>query len=361
MQHVLLNPGPVVLSDAVRAALTRPDLCHREPEFAQLQHAVRAALLDVAALPAREWSAVLVAGSGTAAVEAMIASLVPRGRALAVVANGVYGERMARIAAAHEIPHEVLELEWGAEVRPEAVAELLRRRDDFAGLAVVHHETTTGRLNDLEAIAGAARSSGVPLLVDGVSSFGSERIDFEDWNVTACAATANKCLHGAPGISFVIAKRASLGACAEAPRSVYLDLAGHSAQQDEGSTAFTQPVHVLYALDAALREHAREGGVRARGARHRELAERVRTVLADLGVEPYVDPRESSACLRAYSLPAGVTYDALHDGLKARGFVVYAGQGGLGRRIFRISTMGAIADADVERLGDALREVLAVG
>ncbi len=359
MRHVLLNPGPVVLSDAVRAALTRTDLCHREPEFAELQGAVRAGLLRVADLPAEAWSAVLVAGSGTAAVEALVASLVPRGRALAVVANGVYGERVAAIAAAHGIEHEVLALGWGDEVAPAAVAELLARRPDFAGLAVVHHETTTGRLNDLEAVGAVARAAGVPLLVDAVSSFGAEELDLERWGVAALAGTANKCLHGAPGISFVVARRAALAAACEPPRGVYLDLARHAAQQDAGSTAFTQPVHVLHALSAALDEHAQQGGWRARRARYRELAERVRATLSDLGVEPWLDPAASSACLRAYALPAGRGYAELHDGLKERGFVIYAGQGALERRIFRIATLGAISDADVDRLDAALRDVLA--
>ena len=359
MQPVLLNPGPVVLSAAVRAALARPDLCHREPEFAALQSRVRAGLLQVAELSAEAWSAVLVGGSGTAAVEAMIASLVPRERSLAVAANGVYGQRMAAMAAAHGIAHEVLELDWGQPVGRADVEELLARRDDFAALALVHHETTTGRLNDLDAVAPLARARDIGLLVDAVSSFGAEELDFERWNIAACAGSANKCLHGAPGAAFVIARREQLGVCAERPRSVYLDLAAHAAQQDAGSTAFTQPVHVLYALEAALDEHAREGGWRARRARYVELAERVRSSLADVGVEPWLDPGESSACLRAYALPSGCTYAQLHDALRERGFIIYAGQGGLGQRIFRLSTMGAIDDDDIDRLGRALRAVFA--
>jgi 2-aminoethylphosphonate-pyruvate transaminase len=354
---ILLNPGPVVLSERVRGALLRPDLCHREAEFSQLQEEIRARLLGVYALAPEAWSAVLLGGSGTAAVEAMLASLVPQGGRLLVLANGVYGERMAAIARAHGIECRALELVWGAPLELGAVREALRSAPGFGHVAVVHHETTTGRLNPLGPLAALCAEHGAQLLVDAVSSFGAERIAFGE-GLAACAATANKCLHGAPGVSFVIARRDALRAAATPARGVYLDLQRWATEQERGGTPFTPPIPSCYALREALAELAQEGGWSARGRRYARLAEQVRTGLERLGIAPHLPPQDSSAVLRSYALPAGLGYDALHDELKKRGFVIYAGQAALRQRVFRISTMGAITDGDLERLLAALAQIV---
>jgi 2-aminoethylphosphonate-pyruvate transaminase len=120
--------------------------------------------------------------------------------------------------------------------------------------------------------------------------------------------------------------------------------------QDQRNTPFTPSVHAYYALVEALREFSDEGGVSARHARYATLAEQVRAGLAARDIEAVLPPECSSVVLRAYRLPKGMGYEQLHDGLKARGFVIYAGQGGLSKQLFRISTMGNIASADIERL-----------
>ncbi len=352
---ILLNPGPVNLSPAVREALLGPDLCHREPEFTQLQARVRRRLLGVYGLAPQDWSAVLVCGSGTAAVEAMLVAL-PAGARVLVIENGVYGERMRRICEVHGIAYEALHLEWGAAIPLEAVEDRLDT-GRFDHVAVVHHETTTGRLNPLRALDVLCAARGVGLLVDAVSSFGAEALYFQA--LAACAATANKCLHGVAGLSFVVARRTWLqGACD--PRSVYLDLAAYARAQEAGDNPFTMPPQIHYALDVALEELERDGGWPARHARYRTLAERVRQGLAALGVAPLLAEGERSVVLRAYRLPERLSYERLHDALKAEGFVIYAGQGGLAKRIFRISTMGEIGLDDVERLLDAFGRVLAM-
>jgi 2-aminoethylphosphonate-pyruvate transaminase len=218
----------------------------------------------------------------------------------------------------------------------------------FTHLAVVHHETTTGRLTKLDALADLCRTRGIRLLIDGVSSFGAEFIDFGDAALAAVAATANKCLHGVPGASFVIVRRAALAAAAS--RTYYLDLSRLAALQDRRNTPFTPAVHVYYALVEALREYEDEGGRIARYQRYSTLSHQVRRGLASLGIETVMPPDESSVVLRAYRLPDGVTYTTLHDALKDAGFVIYAGQGDLSRTLFRISTMGNVASADMERL-----------
>ncbi|MCA8091209.1 2-aminoethylphosphonate aminotransferase [Burkholderia anthina] len=346
---LLLNPGPVTLTERVRRSLLQPDLCHRESEFFDLQDEARARLVAAYELDPAEWAAVLMTGSGTAAVESMVAALVPQDGKLLVIENGVYGERITQIATQYGIAHDVLKHEW---MQAPDLVQIAARLDagGYSHVAVIHHETTTGRLNDLGAIAEVCRARGVKMLVDGVSSFGAEAIDFAGGVIDAVAATANKCLHGVPGAAFVIVRRSALAKAAS--RTYYLDLGRLAKLQDQRNTPFTPSVHAYYALVEALREFDEAGGWRARHAHYKALADQAQAGLAARGMPLVLPEGASSVVLRAYRLPQGVTYETLHDGLKARGFVIYAGQGGLSKELFRISTMGAIAAADVDRLLD---------
>jgi 2-aminoethylphosphonate-pyruvate transaminase len=348
---LLLNPGPVTLTERVRRSLLQPDLCHRESEFFDLQDEARERLLSVYGLNRSEWAAVLMTASGTAAVESMLAALVPKTGRLLIVENGVYGERMAQICAQYQIAHERVVGDWLQAPDVAAIAARLDASSDSSRcthLAVVHHETTTGRLNDLEPLNALCRARGLSLLIDGVSSFGAEALDFSDTSLSAVAATANKCLHGAPGASFVIVRRSALAQATS--RTYYLDLGRLARLQDQRGTPFTPAVHVYYALVEALREFAEQGGRLARYRRYAALAEQVRAGLANLGLEMAVPAEQSSVVLHAYRMPPGLTYTALHDALKAEGFVIYAGQGDLSKIVFRISTMGDLSSLDIERL-----------
>lgn len=356
---LLLNPGPVTLTERVRRSLLRPDLCHRESEFFDLQDEARTRLLQTYALDPSVWTAVLMTASGTGAVESMVSALVPQKGRLLVAENGVYGERIAQICAQYGIAHERMRREWMQPLDPEAIAGLLDAAvasTPFTHLAVVHHETTTGRLNDLGPLGALCRARGVQLLVDGVSSFGAEALDFSDVSLASVAATANKCLHAIPGVSFVIVRREALADAAS--RTYYLDLRRLARLQDERNTPFTPCVQAYYALVEALREFTDQGGRLARYRHYAALAGQVRTGLAALGIGAVLPPEESSVVLRAYRLPAGLTYPRLHDALKSAGFVIYAGQGNLSGTLFRISTMGNLASADIDRLLQCCARVL---
>lgn len=350
----LLNPGPVSLTERVRRSLLQPDLCHRESEFFDLQDEVRRRLLSVYGLDPEVWTAVLLSASGTAAVECMVASLVPEHGRVLNAENGVYGERIAQICAQYRIPCERLAGDWMQPLDLGAL-ERLAAQARCTHLAVIHHETTTGRLNDLRPLSELCRARGLELLVDAVSSFGAEALEFGDRSLSAVAATANKCLHGVPGVSFVIVRRAAIEAAHS--RTFYLDLGRLARLQDQRNTPFTPAVHAYYALLEALREFADEGGRLARHRRYAALAEQVRAGLAALGIDTAVPAQQSSVVLRAYRLPAGLTYETLHDALKRAGFVIYAGQGGLSGQLFRISTMGDVSAADIERLLQCVAEI----
>jgi 2-aminoethylphosphonate-pyruvate transaminase len=357
VRSILLNPGPVSLSEGVRNAVASTDLCHREAEYFDVQDEVITGLLQVYDCERQAWAAVLMGGSGTTAMEAMLASLLPSHSRLLVIENGIYGERLSRIAEIHALEHAAMRLDWGAGIDLAALGELLGA-GGFSHLAAVHHETTTGRLNDVAAIADLCEQHGVSLLLDSVSAFGAEAVPFDSPAVMAVAATANKCLHGIPGLAIVLCRRKALEQAPTA-RSLTLHLPDWASHQARRSTPYTPPVNAVLALSQALRELRDQGGWQARGTHYRKLAGQVATTLGALGVDPWLPAAESSCALRSYRLPPGMDYNALHAGLKQRGFIIYAGQGGLFNELFRLSTMGEISAYDMARLQQALRAVIA--
>lgn len=357
----LLNPGPVTLTERVRGALGRPDLCHREPEFYALAMEVRGRIERIYEGCEGRYVAVLLTGSGTAAVEAMVGSMVPRDGHALVVANGVYGDRMAAMLTAQGKRFTLVAAEWVAPMDLAGVERALAGDPSVTHVLAVQHETTTGRDNDVAALGALCRRYERPMLLDGVSSFAGGPIDFERWNLEAVAATANKCVHGVPGVSFVLAREGVFGQRASGATSVYLDLWRHWREQRTGASPFTQSVHCMYALEEALKELEDEGGWRARHATYARRASAVREALLELGVGYFLDDgaTASSPILTAFTVPAWTTYDRLHDGLKERGFVIYAGQGPYAGKMFRVAVMGALGERDIAELIDGLRALLA--
>jgi len=346
-QWVLLNPGPANTSLRVRQALVGPDLCHREPEFFEVMRECRARLVRLAG-GGDAFAAVLLTGSGTAAVEAVVASAVPRGRGLLVVVNGVYGDRILRMARAHGIPAEALTSDLTTPADPDAVAAALRAHPEVSHVAVVHHETTTGLLNPVADVADVAARAGRRVIVDAMSSLFGEPLEVTREGIDFVVASANKCLQGIPGIAFVLARRAALEALqGEPPRSVYLDLYGHFQAQEQDNTPFTPAVQVLHAMREALRELEAEG-VAARIARYAANARVLREGMAALGFEILVPPGARSSILTTFRLLPGLEYDALHDAMKRRGYVIYAGQGAIRSHAFRVANMGTLTPRDME-------------
>src|SRR5262245_17961929 len=210
-EWVLLNPGPANTTTSVRQALVMPDLCHREPECFEMMRGIREGLVRLAGA-GDALSAVLLCGSGTAAVEAAIASAVPDGRELLVVDNGVYGDRMARIARAHRIGVHVVSRENTAPVEPGAVDAALAGNPGISHVALVHHETTTGLLNPLADVSRVAAQRGRRLIVDATSSLFGEPLDVAQEGIDFVTASAAKCVQAIPGVAFVLARREALEA-----------------------------------------------------------------------------------------------------------------------------------------------------
>jgi 2-aminoethylphosphonate-pyruvate transaminase len=356
-QMILLNPGPVTLTERVRQAMQREDLCHREPEFAELALDIKARLAKIYPEAAKDYEAILLTGSGTCAVEAMLSTLVPQDSKALVVTNGVYGERMAKMVTAHGKKIEVITSQWHEPMNLLEVENRLIEDSSITHVIAVHHETTTGRLNDVAKLGQICKRKNVALLLDCVSSFGAEAIEFDAWNLEACAATANKCLHGVPGISFVLVKRAVFESRSSAAGNLYLDLYPYYKEQQQGYSPFTQAVHVSYALHEALIELEEVGGQPARYRHYHTLAQKIRQGLKPLGIETFLNEQDYSIVMASFNLPANTNYEQLHQFLKQNGFVIYAGQGGLKSSIFRIANMGNIQLSDIERLLDCFHQL----
>lgn len=343
---VLLNPGPVNVDERVRDTLSYPDVCHREPEVADLMRKIRHKIAAVCG-GTEEHTAVVLGGSGTAALEATISSVVPETGRLLILDNGHYGERVHDIAAVHGVPFQRLEFGWANPIDLQRVVEALENDLSITHVALVHHETSTGMLNPLLEVGEVVASHGVSLIVDAISSLGAETLDIVAHHVEWCVGTANKCLEGLPGASFVVGRTASFAALRDiAPRGYYLSLSRHfEAQEYLDAPAFTPPVQILYALDRAL-DLVAEEGVPGRCKRYADRAAQLREGLAARGMRFLLEPEHRCNSVTNVQVPDGVTYTRLHDTLKADGYIVYACQDELGR-VFRIANMGQVTSDDI--------------
>jgi len=355
---MLLNPGPVNVSDRVRQALLRQDICHRESEFSDLLAGIQAKLLK-AFVPGAEadYVAIVITGSGTAAVEAAVLSSLPHGKRMLVLNNGVYGERLSQMVGIHRLGVSELKHEWTVTPDPERLRLALRQHPEVHAVAMVHHETTTGLINPVKEISEVVDSQNRVFIVDAVSALGGEMLDIAGNHIYMVCGTAGKCIQGFPGLSFVLMRRGFLERMRVYPkRSWYLHLTHYVNDQGQGVIPFTPAVQIYYAFDEALNELLEEG-VPKRIQRYKKMATLIRERMAKLGLRPVLTPDRQSNTITAYYLPEGLSYQALHDQLKAQGYVIYAGQGNLENKIFRVANMGALTEAQFTAFLDAVERI----
>ena len=354
---VLLNPGPVNVSERVRQALLRPDICHRESEFTELLHRIQEKLLNAFVPGAEsEYAAAIITGSGTSAVESALMSSIPHGRRILILNNGVYGERLSSIVGLHRLGVSELKYDWTQRPDPERLRLALRQHPEVHGVAMVHHETTTGLLNPVKEIAEVVDSQNRVFIVDAVSALAGETIDISGSHMYMVAGTAGKCIQGFPGVSFVLVRQGFLERMRNYPkRSWYLHLTHYVDDQGRGTIPFTPAVQIYNAFDEALSELLEEG-VAKRILRYKKMATRIRERMAKMGIKPVLTPEKQSNTITAFHLPEGMSYSTLHDKLKTQGYVIYAGQGNLENKIFRVANMGALTEAQFNGFLDAFEE-----
>jgi 2-aminoethylphosphonate-pyruvate transaminase len=350
----LLNPGPCNVSEDVRAAANTPDICHREKDYLEVQTEVRQLLMDAYDCDPKVWTSAMITGSGTAALEMAISSCVSASGAMLVIENGVYGERIRSMCDAHDIEAFSVTGAWTERPDLNAVEETLRANPSIEVVAMVHHETTTGLINPVDDVAAIAKRHGKRLVLDTISGLGGEALNLANVDIAVC--TANKLAQGLPGVSFCLVRRDFSEDLKGYPsRSLYLNLANYIAKQETGGTPFTPAVQITYAFRQALRE-LRDEGLANRVGRMAAASETLRAGFRRLGLKPYIDESLHSNTITTLLLPEGVTYPVIHDRMRERGFVVYAGQGDLSKRVFRIANMGLLPPEALDGVITALEE-----
>ena len=354
--YLLLTPGPLSCSKGVRAALLR-DWCTWDSDYNEgVVQNIRRRLVGLTGRPSDEFAAVLMQGSGSFAVEAVLGSAVPPAGKLLILTNGAYGRRMVRMAETLKLPHLVLAWPETEALAPETVDRTLAEEQAITHVALVHCETTTGILNPLADLARVIKDRGKTLIVDAMSSFGG--LNFDAQGLDFIISSSNKCLQGVPGFSFVLARRAELEKCRGLARSHCLDLYGQWREMDQtGKWRFTSPTHVVRAFLQAMEELEAEGGLDSRQARYTENQRVLVAEMRTLGFETLLPDGLQSPIITAFKYPSpDFDFREFYLKVKARGFVLYPGK--ISRTdTFRIGSIGEVCPEDMRRLAAVIREV----
>jgi 2-aminoethylphosphonate-pyruvate transaminase len=358
-RNILLNPGPATTTDTVKYAQVVPDICPREEEFGNVMQFISDELTKFVADP-EHYTTVLFGGSGTAAVEAILSSVIGE-EAVLIVNNGAYGKRMCQIAKAYGLnyieyrsrPDEPLDL-----AAIEAMIQNSARK--ISHLAVVHNETTTGLLNDIESIGCLCKKYQIQMIVDAMSSFGAIPIDMEAMNISYLAASSNKNLQGMAGVAFVVAKKDHLEMTKHLrPRNFYLHLySQYKYFLETKQMRFTPPVQTLYALKQAIIETRLEG-IEKRYERYTKSWEVLINGITRLGLTHLVKKEHHSRIITAIMEPNIPSYDfqEMHDYFYRHGYTIYPGKLE-GQNTFRVANIGDITYKDMELFVNLLEQYL---
>jgi len=357
---LLFTPGPLTISETVKAAMLR-DAGSRDSDFLAVVQSIRERLLAIGgATPGGAYECVLMQGSGTFAIESVISSAIPPGGRLLVLVNGAYGRRIAQMARIHGIETETLEVPENRKLSSAAVERRLGDGPAFTHVAVIHCETTTGIVNPIEEIGAAVAQAGSAYIVDAMSSFGAIPTNLETAHADFLISSANKCIEGVPGFGFILARRAALLAARGRARTLSLDLhAQWAGLEGDGQFRFTPPTHALLAFHQALLELDAEGGVAGRAERYRRNHLALAGGMARLGFEPYLAAEDQSYIITTYRYPAHpeFRFAEFYTRLSEAGFIIYPGK--LSQEpCFRIGTIGRIDANDIENLLAAIGRVM---
>ena len=324
----LLTPGPLTTATATKHAMLK-DWGSWDSDFRHMTARMRKRLLAMIGDTDEAFDCVPMQGSGTFVVEAMLGSLLPRTSKTLVLANGAYGQRIARTLTYLGRDHVTIDKGDYLPPRADEVSAALAADSAITHVVVVHCETSSGILNPIAEIAQAVRAAGRKLLIDSMSAFGAIDLDCNAIPYEAIVSSANKCIEGVPGFGFVIARKAALEAAAGNAHSLSLDLHDQwQVMNETGQWRFTPPTHVVAAFLAALDLHEREGGVAARGARYAANRDVLVAGMRRLGFETLLDARWLSPIIVTFFNPADTrfAFSRFYDLMKDKGFIIYPGK-----------------------------------
>jgi len=341
---LLRVPGPTPVPSRVALASARPMLWHRSPEFVELFRRVESRLK---ALFETEGDVLIIAGSGTAAMESAVANLTSPGEEVVVLNGGKFGERWLELAHAFGAKPIELKYPYGQGVEPDALDRVLAQNPGAKVVYATQNESSTAVLNDIEALAKVARAHDALLVVDAVSSLGGAPLPMDAWGVDVVVTGSQKCLMLPPGLAFVgVSPRAWEKARASRGHRYYFDWSRYKKAAQNAESPYTSAVSLMYALDESL-AMMEEEGKEARFERHRLMRAMVREGLRALGFTLFVEDRWASPTLTA-ATGGGVDPEALRKAVRKKTGVTFAGgQGDLKGKIFRIGHMGAATPLDM--------------
>lgn len=354
-------PGPTPVSARIREAMSRPMIAHRSEEFEALWGELTSGLLPIFGLGSAGVALVL-SGSGTGVMESAILSLMAPESDCVVCVNGKFSGRWAQVCRSARWLNarvHVVESEWGWVVDVEALENKLVELENVRTIVVVHSETSTGTLSDLEAIGRCAREHAPEalLVADTITSAGAMDVRMDDWGIDACVLSSQKSPGMPPGAGVVALGTRALACLGESEGGVPLsmDLRWHARAHESGSVACTPPIAHCYGLLEWLRIVGEEG-LEARCVRIERQGQRVRDALVEMGMEVFSSsPSPSVSALRV----GGGMADEIRRTLRAEhGIVIAGGQEQLGGGVVRIGHMGSVTDDDIDALLEAMGRVL---
>jgi aspartate aminotransferase-like enzyme/predicted N-acetyltransferase YhbS len=340
-EPVSFLPGPVPLSPEVQAAFERPPVYHRDTRFREEFQRTKARLCGLAGAPRVE----ILLGSGTLANDVVAGQISLLDAPGIVVSNGEFGERLIDHARRMRLVHGAVQFDWGARIDMARVEQAMIQAGARWLWAVVS-ETSTGMLNDLDALRSLARKHGAALCLDCVSAIGVMPLDLE--GVYLASGASGKGLASLPGLSFVFHSHEVGAEPARLPR--YLDL-GYYAEKD--GIPFTHSSNLIAALDAALTRFETDVPFQAIA----DLSRWLRPRLREMGFPILVDDKYATPAVVTIALPPGTSATALGDDLQRDGLLVaYQSEYLVRRNWFQIGMMGHCQQQHLVQLVDALHK-----
>lgn len=357
--YLLLTPGPLSTTSSVREAM-QTDYSTWDVDYNQRVVEIRRRLVQLAST-SPGYTAVLMQGSGTFAVEATLGSVIPPKGKLLLIENGAYGARMGQIADCLKIPRVTLSYSETQAPDLDQIRTALAEDQSLTHVAMVHCETTTGMLNPAAEVGQIVAEAGRDYILDAMSSFGGIPMSMESFHVDYLISSANKCIQGVPGFGFVIADQSKLEQTAGYARSLSLDLFDqwHEMEHKGGKWRYTSPTHVVCAFQQALNELDAEGGVSARHARYTENQTTLVREIEQRGLRTLLPRELQSPVITSFYYPEfpGFSFSQLYDELKRRGYVIYPGKISQAET-FRIGNIGHVFPEDLRQLVAQIEQVL---
>jgi serine---pyruvate transaminase len=335
-KRYLFTPGPTPVPPAVLAAMAEPIVHHRGPDFAVVYERTLARLQEVFRT---EHDVLLFTASGTGAFESAVANLVSPGERHLVVSAGNFGERWAQMVAAYGAELVHLQLPWGETPSPDALAAELDRGGEVKAVYLVHSETSTGVVADVEALARVAREAGALVVVDAVSSLGAVPLETDAWGIDVVVSGSQKALMAPPGLGMASVSPAALDAAGSGAR-FYFDWQRTLEAQRKLDAPFTPAVTLVKALDVALGLILEEG-LDAAFDRHVRLGRATREGVKAMGLELASPDEDRSAVVTTVRAPEELDVKAFLLDLRDRlGVQLIGGQGEWAGKVFRIGHIG---------------------